>query len=193
MEQISITRDTNGKVTFKTVSIDVTETVFFTNLDPQQPHWPTLATNQVGPAPSPNSSQCPVPAGTPPYKVNYKCKIAGHENEQGLINVFAVLAAGPTTLAPATKGTPIARQQVVVGGTSKYTISGQLYQIALNNMIVEEGAGIGPGLQLNPTLDSTGVWVTGTPTRSGLYRFTFIVDDGMGGNLQQVQYLMNVA
>jgi hypothetical protein len=30
------------------------------------------------------------------------------------------------------------------------------------------------------------------PTVVGTYRFTFVVDDGMGKNLQQVQYLMVV-
>ena len=197
MKQIQITRDNNGKVTFETVSIDVTENVFFTNLDPQQAHWPYVefCTNQIGPAPSPNSSQCTIPQPTsPPYQVNYQCRIPGHENEQGLINVFAVLAAGPTTLTPATKGTPITRQQVVVGGMSPYAISNQLFQIKdSNNNVIQSGSGIGPGLQLNATTDNTGIWVTGTPTVSGTYIFTFNVDDGMGGNLQQVQYSMKVA
>lgn len=207
MNQIQITRDPDGKVTFKTVSIDVTENVFFTNLDPQQAHWPTLATNQVGAAPSPNSSQCTVPPPqvtnpkpppptinqSPPYQVSYKCQIEGHENEQGLINVFAVLAKGTTALAPATKDTPIIRQQVVVGGMSPYLISSPLFQIKdSNNNTIQSGSGIGPGLQLNATLDNTGIWVTGTPTVSGTYRFTFMVDDAMGGNLQQVQYSMKV-
>ena len=208
MNQIRITRDPNGNVTFRTVSIDVTENVFFTNLDPQQAHWPTLATNQVGPAPSANSSQCPVPPPQvtnpnpppatinqkPSYTVTYKCQIPGHQNEQGVINVFAVLAAGTTTLAAATKGTPITKQQVVVGGQSPYTVSNAQFQIKdSNNNVIQSGAGIGPGLQLNATPDNTGVWVTGTPTVSGTYNFTFMVTDHMGGNLQQVQYSMKVA
>ncbi|HEY6229669.1 MAG TPA: hypothetical protein VIW64_00270 [Pyrinomonadaceae bacterium] len=208
MNQIRITRDPSGKVTFKTVSIDVTENVFFTNLDPQQAHWPTLATNQVGPAPSANSSQCPVPPPqvtnpspppptinqTPPYTVTYKCQIPGHQNEQGVINVFAVLAAGTTTLAAAIKGTPITRQQLVVGGMSPYTISNAQFQIKdSNNNVIQSGPGIGPGLQLTGTTDNTGVWVTGTPTVSGTYNFSFVVNDNMGGNLQQVQYTMKVA
>jgi hypothetical protein len=208
MNQIHITRDPSGKVTFETVSIDVTENVFFTNLDPQQAHWPTLATNQVGATPSPNSSQCTVPPPqvtnpkppppkinqAPPYQVSYKCQIKGHENEQGLINVFALLAAGTTTLAPATKGTPIPKQQVVVGGMSSYAISNPVFQIKdNNNNVIKSGSGIGPGLQLNATTDNTGIWVTGTPSVSGTYNFTFMVNDAMGGNLQQVQYSMKVA
>jgi hypothetical protein len=208
MNQIRIKRDASGNVSFKTVSIDVTENVFFTNQDPQQAHWPTLATNQVGPAPSANSSQCPVPPPqvtnptppppttdqTPPYTVTYKCQIPGHQNEQGVINVFAVLAAGATTLAPATNGTPITRQQVVVGGMSPYTLGKAQFQITdSNNKVIQSGAGIGPGLQLNTTPDNTGVWITGTPTVSGTYNFTFVVTDHMGGNLQQVQYAMKVA
>ena len=192
MKQINITRN-QGIVTFETVSIDATENVFFTNLDPQAAHWPTISDNQIGPAPSPNSSQCtvPLPTGNPPFQVTYTCKIQGHGSEKGLINVFAQLAAGTTTLAPAITGQPIAKQQVVVGGMSPYTISGQLFQITGRNN--QSGAGIGPGLQLNATTDNTGIWVTGTPTVSGTYNFTFTVNDAMGRNLQQVQYSMRVA
>lgn len=195
MKQIHITRDSSGKVNFETVSIDVTETFFFTNLDTQQPHWPTLATNQVGQAPSANSSACTPIAGTPPFEMPYTCQIPGHENESGLINVFAELAAAAnTTLAPATKGTAIQPQQVVVGGMSPYAISGELFQITdSNNNVIQSGSGIGPGLQLNASTDNTGISVTGTPTVSGTYNFTFTVNDAMGKNLQQVQYTMIVA
>lgn len=193
MKQINIIRNSNGTVTFQTVSIDVTENVFFTNQDPQQAHWPTLSTNQLGPAPSPNSSQCTVPQGTAPYQVNYGCQISGHQNEKGLINVFAVLAAGTTALPQATHGVPITPQQVVVGGQSPYAISGQLFQITdNNNNVIQSGSGIGPGLQLNASTNSTGITVSGTPTVVGTYNFTFTVNDAMGGNLQQVQYSMKV-
>lgn len=204
MKQIHITRDSSGKVTFEEVSIDVTENVFFTNLDPKEAHWPTLSTNQLGPAPSPNSSQCTVPQQDAPYQVKYGCKVDGHQNEQGIINVFAQLAATsnedqdppppPITLSPATKGQPITRQQVVEGGMSRYTITGQLFQVTDNQgNVIQSGSGIGPGLQLNPDqTGNTGIWVTGTPTVSGTYNFTFTVDDAMGGNLQQAQYSMKV-
>jgi len=67
MKQIHITRDAHGTVSFETVSIDTTETVFFTNMDPQDAHWPALITNQLGPSPSLNSSQTSVvsPDGKP--------------------------------------------------------------------------------------------------------------------------------
>ena len=104
----------NGAVTFDTVSIDNSSNVWFINLDPDAAHWPTLASNQVGPYQSPNqpakSSQCPVPApqvpnpdhkegddnpptvdAPLPYQVTYKCQIEGHEAEEGTIKVFAVL------------------------------------------------------------------------------------------------------
>jgi hypothetical protein len=193
MKQIHITRNSNGTVTFETVSVDVTENVFFTNQDPQQAHWPTLSTNQLGPAPSPNSSQCTLPQGTAPYRVTYGCQISGHQNEQGIINVFAVLAAGTTKLPQATHGVPITPQQVVVGGQSPYAISGQLFQITdNNNNVIQSGSGIGPGLQLNASTNNTGITVSGTPTVVGTYNFTFTVDDAMGGDLQQVQYSMKV-
>jgi Putative Ig domain len=206
MKQIHITRDSNDKVTFEEVSIDATENVFFTNLDPQQAHWPYLdpkatspdfCDNQIGPAPSPNSSQCtvPVPSGkNPPYAVTYKCKL--HENEQGTINVFAQLAAGTTALPQASLNTPLpAPVQVVVGGKSPYTVTGQLFQVTDNGGVIQSGSGsIGPGLQLNPDQQNNGgITITGTPTVAGTYKFTFTVNDGMGKNLQQVQYSMKVA
>ncbi|MGB8769963.1 MAG: hypothetical protein WCC92_10130 [Candidatus Korobacteraceae bacterium] len=72
---------------------------------------------------------------------------------------------------------------------SPYQISGEVFQ--LNSGAVVQGS-IGPGLQLVTSSDSTGITVTGTPTEVGTYNFTFVVNDGMGANLQQVQYSMNV-
>ncbi len=201
MKQINITRDKSGNVTFQEVSMDPTENVFFTNLDPQQAHWPYLnpkatspdfCDNQIGPAPSPNSSQCTVPAGTPPYTVIYKCKL--HDNEQGTILVFAQLAAGTTTLPQVSVNTPFAAPvQVVVGGKSPYIVTGQQFQVTDNSGNVTKGQGsIGPGLLLNDTLDNTGIYVAGIPSQVGTYQFTFNVNDAMGRNLQQVQYSMKV-
>lgn len=194
MKTINITRDTSGNVQFETVSVDTTENVCFTNKDPKAAHWPTIASNQLGPAPSPNSSQCVVP---PPAEgetqVTYGCKIKGHEQEQGVINVFEPLAATNLKLNPAVKGSPIIEQQVVTGGMSPYQLSGQLFQVKdANGNVTQSGAGVGPGLRLNATDDNTGVWVSGTPTLSGTYSFTFTVDDAMGRNLQQSQYSMVV-
>ena len=198
MKQINITRDRTGKVKFEEVSVDTTENVFFTNLDQQSAHWPTLASNQLGPAPSPNSNQCVVPppaAGTIP--VTYGCKIEGHESERGVINVFPELTAVNTTLKPATKGRPIAEQQVVAGGASPYQILYGSFQVKdASGNVVQSGDryyGVGPGLKLIATFDNSGIWVAGTPTVSGTYYFTFMVNDGIGGNLQQVQYSMVVA
>jgi hypothetical protein len=194
MNQIKITRDSNGNVVFETVSIDVTENVFFTNLDPEQPHWPyvEICTNQVGPAPSPNSSQCTVFEGVPPMQVNYKCRIDGHENEQGTINVFAQLAAANQTLPPAAVNQPLPKPvQVVTGGKSPYTVSGEQFQITGGNP--SSGSGIGPGLTLQLSTNNQGIAVSGTPTVAGTYNFTFVVEDAMGKNLQQIQYSMKVA
>jgi len=201
MKQIKITR-ANGIVTFETVSIDTTENVFFTNMDATEAHWPTIATNQLGPYKSPNSSQCPVPAPNPlptsPYTFTYGCKIAGHQNEAGTINVYSPLAAVPTTnLGNFTKGAPIAPSgvPVVTGGQSPYAISDQAFQVTdANGNIIQQGSdSIGPGLQLAASTNSTGIAVTGTPTVSGTYYFTFTVNDAKGANLQQVQYSMVVA
>jgi hypothetical protein len=201
MKQIRITYR-NGIVTFETVSIDTTENVFFTNEDTTQAHWPTISTNQLGPAPSPNSSQCTVPQPDTlqppfPYVSEYRCKILGHENEVGIINVFNPLAAVTnTTLPPATVGSLIDPPvQVVTGGMSPYAISGRLFQVTdSNGKVIQQGSGgIGPGLQLVASSNNMGITVTGTPSIAGTYNFTFVVNDGMGANLQQVQYLMTVA
>jgi hypothetical protein len=195
MKQIHITRS-NNIVTFETVSVDDTETVFFTNDDPIEPHYPTMATNQLGPAPSPNSSQCTLPTSPdPPFTYTYGCQIPGHGSEKGTINVFVVLGPGATTTLPkATAGSPIAPFQVVVGGRSPYQISGQLFQITdSSGNIIQQGSGsIGPGMQLVASTNNAGITATGTPTQLGTYNFTFTVNDGAGRNLQQVQYSMNV-
>ena len=211
MTQININR-VNGVVTFDTVFIDVTETVFFTNLDPglavdptgSGTHWPwltdknqPLTDNQLRPAPSPNSSQCPVPPpATGQTAVNYGCKF--HPDEKGTIHVFPVLAAVNAALKPATKGQAIdPPQQVVTGGMKQYVVTDQVFQVTQPNNTVIQGSGsIGPGLTLIQQADSKGVWglwVSGAPTQSGVYNFTFTVTDKMGGNLQQTQYSMTVA
>lgn len=193
MQRINITRDSNNNVVFETVSVDRTENVFFINLDPLEAHWPTLASNQLGAAPSAPSSQCqPDPSGAL-AQVTYQCQIAGHKNEQGVINIFDQLAETNTTLGPAINGQPISKQQVVQGGMSPYQISGELYEIVgPGGAVIESGSGVGPGLQLMASTDNTGVLVAGTPTVSGTYNFTFTVDDAMGENLQQIQYTMVV-
>jgi hypothetical protein len=197
MKQIHITRDSSGTVVFEPMSLDATETVFFTNLDPKSEHWPDLITNQLGAAPSANSSAFPVPppaTGKVTNQITYKCKIKGHEKESGTITVYAQLKAVNTSLKAATNGTPIAEQQVVSGGQAPYAISGQQFQITNNNTIVQYGDGtIGPGLQLNAKTSDLGVTVTGTPSVVGTYRFTFTVNDAMGRNLQGYQYTMVVS
>jgi len=82
---------------------------------------------------------------------------------------------------------------VVKGGKSPYQISNEVFQIldGAGNVILN-GPGIGPGLQLVPTANNNGISVTGTPTVSGTYQFTFEVNDDMGKNLQQVMYSMIV-
>ena len=78
MQRIKITRDNNNNVNFETVSVNNTENVFFINLDPQEPHWPTIASNQLGPAPSAPSSQCqPDPTGHPDVRSLISAKSRG--------------------------------------------------------------------------------------------------------------------
>lgn len=201
-KMINITRDNTGKVTFETVSIDNTENVCFANLDPQEAHWPTLTSNQLGAAPSPNSNECVVPPPTSGQtKVVYGCKIDGHGSEMGIINVFPQLSASNTTLAPAKVGVKINEQQVVKGGQpfvkdgkQSYAVNSQRFQVADSSGVLQSGSGIGPGLTLNNTSTTqgmSGITVTGTPTLAGTYTFRLDVSDAMQRNLQQ-QYTMVV-
>ena len=209
MAQITISRDKEkGIVTFSPANIDVTETVFFSNLDTdpdpaKATHWPWLTAtdrpftdNQLGPYPSLNSSQCPVPLPPPGQTaVIYGCKF--HPLEQGVIHVFPPLAAAKqTTLKAATRGTAIPTQPVVTGGKSPYTITGMQFQVTdgQGKVITSGRDSIGPGLVWTADQKhNQGVTVSGTPTLSGTYTFTFAVTDGMNANLQQVQYSMTVA
>ncbi|HEV3469636.1 MAG TPA: hypothetical protein VG148_09970 [Pyrinomonadaceae bacterium] len=204
MKIININRDATGTVTFDEVSIDTTENVCFANLDPQEAHWPDIASNQVGPYKSANSSECVIQAPSPlPGKFSYQCKL--HAGESGVINVFAQLAVGKDAqvnkvagqMANATQGAPIPVSQVVQGGKPPYTINRQLFQVTDGSgNVIQSGSGVGPGLQLNNNAttpdDTTGITVSGTPSLSGTYTFALDVDDSMGRNLQQ-QYTMVVA
>jgi hypothetical protein len=197
MKIINIRRDNNNKVTFDDVSIDTTENVCFANLDPQEAHWPDIASNQVGPFKSANTSECVIkPPGTLPGTFTYKCKYHG---EAGTIYVYAPLGVGKGApggkLPNTTLGTPIGAQ-VVQGGQPPYTINRQLFQVTDGSgNVIQSGSGVGPGLQLNNTAtkptDTTGITVSGPPSLRGTYTFALDVDDSMGRNLQQ-QYTMVV-
>jgi hypothetical protein len=78
MKRITITRDSSGEVNFETVTVDDTENVFFLNLDTEEAHWPDISSNQLGPSPSPPSSQCFA-------QPDYGCKF--HPDEKGIINM----------------------------------------------------------------------------------------------------------
>jgi hypothetical protein len=183
MKRISITRDAGGNVSFDEVSIDNTETVFFINLDTLDEHFPNICANKLGKAPSAPSSQChPTPS--------YFCKI--HPTEIGTIHIFRPLAEDVTNLGQAINGQPI-QQRVVKGGKSPYQISNEVFQILDGaGNVIQNGPGIGPGLQLVPTANDSGIFAHGSPSVSGTYQFTFDVNDDMGKNLQQVMYSLTV-
>ena len=193
MKLINIRRDNTGKVSFDEVDIDTTENVYFANLDPQEAHWPDIASNQVGPYRSANSSECVLKtAGT--TKITYKCTLHG---EVGVINVFPVLAAGTDVNVKAgnvlnvtaTRGAPIGEPQVIQGGKPPYTVNRQAFQVTdSSGKVIQSGSGVGPGLQLNNppiTPGKTGITVSGIPNLSGTYTFGLDVDDSMGRNFQQ--------
>lgn len=196
MKRIEIKRDANDKVTFTPVSIDNTENVFFINLDPKQPHKPSIlklvGSEQLGPAPSPPSSQCPVPppaAGT--TEVSYGCNVVGHETEKGIINVFAPLAVAPSGTVVPYNTSLFLNARLVVGGKPPYVITGLIVNsksIPGTSTKPDQMLPIGSEFKLNQ--DNQGIFVFGTATLLQIYHFTFTVNDSMGRNLQQVQYTL---
>jgi hypothetical protein len=200
MAQINIRRGDDDNVTFDTVCIDIKETVFFTNLDDQSAHWPTLAANQIGPCQSPNSSDCIVrlAAGTlPPGTYTYGCQIQGHGSEKGVINVVPILAVGKDakngTVTSKPSGQPISPPlQVVLGGQPPYKINRQVSQFTPTGGSPAPGMN---GLQLNNTAtnwnDQTGITLSGTPAKAGTLVFALDVTDSRQANLQQ-QYTMTI-
>jgi len=205
MKQIHITRDDPDHATFEPVNIDNTENVFFTNMDPDDPHKPSILNlsdnEQLGAFPSPNSSQIPVPPPakkhpTPPplYTVPYTCEIPDtkdtkHTKEKGLINVYAPLAAPKITALTAVKG-KATRQLLVSGGMPVYKITG----LIVNNKNIPDPTGLTSpiGTDFAMVQDTQGIWIQGNGTQVETYNFTFTVDDAMGRNLQQVQYSLTV-
>jgi hypothetical protein len=144
MSQIRITR-LGGSVQFEEVSLDPTGTFYFTNLDTQAAHWPTLIDNRLGPAPSPNSSEAIVPPADTtvlPSAICYGCQLPGHAQERGIIYVFASLVAGVTAAPGVSVGFPITDWRVVQGGKSPYMISSQVFQIVdSNGKVAQSGQG----------------------------------------------------
>lgn len=190
----------NGIVSFETASVIAADLVVWVNQDKEAAHWPSLSPNQIGAAPSPNSSDVPAPGPTvaganPPYSVSYKCLLEGHENETGTINVFNAFSAATAKLPDAKLNQPLPTPvPVATGGQSPYTINSQLFQVVAGGNIVQQGqGGVGPGLTLSATTDNTGLTVSGTPTVAGTYTFTFDATDAMGLNVQQTQFTMNIA
>lgn len=193
----------NGSVvTFETVSVITADLVFWINNDPRASHWPSLSPNQIGPAPSPNSSPTALvnPGGTPPadppnlaFQVVYTDR--NDATLKGVINVFQPFqVAAKTALPAATKNTPIPPQPVATGGISPYTFASQIHQVTdASGSVTSSGPGPGPGLTLTASTNNAGITVGGTPTLSGTYTFTFDVTDGMGLNIQQTQFTMVVS
>lgn len=193
MARIIISRDNSGKVTFEDVSVNITENLFFRNED-AEPHRPELLAEPL--APGENSDAVPVPLRDQPvpYDVPYRCLL--HENETGVIHVFAILATKKTALT-ATQGQSTT-EQVVEGGKPPYLIDNVTVTDAGGTTTNVPGASSKPGerLPISPGLElaqnAKGVWVVGTPTQPGSYNVTFRVDDAMGQNLQQVQCSLTV-
>lgn len=185
--RIRITRGSNNQVQFETVTVPDDENVFFVNLDTLAPHQPSILPHVLPKAPPSPPSIAVVPHSP------YFCLI--HAGEQGIINIVPALTSANTNLAPATMGQPIDEQQLVTGGKSPYQVMAEAFEVfdAATGAVIHSGSGIGPGLQLIVKPDDAGICVSGTPTVSGIYKFTFSINDAMGGNLEQIECEMVVA
>jgi len=187
--QISIKR-VGGKVEFQTVSVSLSDTVFWTNEDTTEPHWPDqkFSRSQIGPAPSPNSDSWPVAVLVAPYKITYGCAL--HSNETGVINVYADFAPTNKTLKDATAGQAYAQQSLTVGGVGPFTWS-VAPAVALGGGLIY---GVPPGLVIGqaPNPNPTSVVISGTPTTAGSYQFSLQAADSLGNNFQQINYTIKV-
>jgi hypothetical protein len=76
--KIEITRDSSNQVRFQKVTVPDDENVFFLNLDPKEPHHPSLVPTPLGKAPSAPSIEV-VPHSP------YTCLL--HLGEQGTIDI----------------------------------------------------------------------------------------------------------
>ena len=191
--RISIDRQQNNTVTFQTVFVALSDTVFWTNNDRKAPHWPAAShtqvftRSQIGPAPSPNSDSFSVfiNGQTPPYQINYGCIVSGHTQEAGTINVY--LDFGPAGTKPVTIPINVLFSlAVTAGGVGPYTFAvapgvplggGQIY-------------GVPPGLAL--AAGATGVVLSGTPTQAGSFLFTLQASDSLQNSFQQQNYAIVV-
>jgi len=175
-KQININR-VAGKVVFDFVSVTQNDSVFWTNNDPQEAHWPVwkMSLNKLGPAPSPNSSFCPAYPQAVPTTMVYGCAI--HDNEQGSFDVYATFAPGSTPAA--TVGT-VYTANVATGGMSPYTVGQVAGQLP-------------PGLSLAGTPNNRGITLSGTPKEVGTFTFTLVqASDNLQNVISQVPFKVTV-
>jgi hypothetical protein len=194
--RISIDREADNSVQFKTVYVSLSDTAFWINNDPKAPHWPAASSaqpftrSQIGPAPSPNSDSFSVfvKGNTPPYQIKYGCIVPQHTHESGIIHVYTDFGpAGPVATAPVTIASGAAiTLAVTAGGIGPYTYTlappvplggGQLY-------------GVPPGLSLSAV--STGVVLTGKPSQKGSFLFTLQASDSQQNSFEQQSYAIVV-
>ncbi len=167
-KQININR-VDGKVVFEFVSVTQNDSVFWTNNDPQAAHWPVwkMSLNQLGPAPSPNSSFCPAYPQAVPVTMVYGCAL--HDDEQGKFDVYAPFAPGPAP-GPAKVGTAYTTN-IATGGMSPYTV-----------------------LSLAGTPNNKGITLSGTPTQAGKFTFTLVqASDNLQNVISQAPFTVTVS
>src|SRR5437660_8025881 len=121
--EITIKR-VSGSVQFEPVSVALSETVFWSNQDKTEPHWPNyqnqpMTRTQIGKAPSTNSDSWPIPQNTAPFSITYQCSL--HPGESGQISVYANLAPANTALPAGAAGQAYGQQSLTAGGLAPFT------------------------------------------------------------------------
>jgi hypothetical protein len=177
-----ITIKNNGSVAFETVSVPLSETVFWQNLDAAEPHWPNyqgqpMTRTQIGTYPSTNSDSWPMPQNTAPFTVTYQCSL--HPGESGSINVYADLAP-VAKLAKGAAGQAYGPQPLTAGGLAP--LSWALASALPAGLTISPPSGSGAVLELG-----------GTAPAAGTYQFTLGVTDAAGNNFQQQNYTLTVS
>lgn len=193
--RIIISRE-NGEVRFEEISINLATQVFWLNCDPQAEHWPCLPEQKMTGVPMEPGSPVSQSDGVwsffrpaPPFRIEYRCAVPGHEHERGVVNVYGVfgpnvvpdgalpLGGGGATLPAATVGQPYPSPPLTLGGKPPFVItilSGELP----------------PGLQL--VQSPGGLVLQGTPAAAGVFTVTLRVLDNLNYQFEEPPFSVTV-
>jgi hypothetical protein len=160
---------------FGTIDVVQSDNVVWKNND-RQAHWPVPNCTglRVTKQAVSNSAQFFPPALGAPLPISYGCAIAGHESEQGTINVYVdfVVAAQPIAVSSAT---PYAAVAIVTGGKSPYVVV-QDPNVPYLTVLETTPAGSSAGLS---------VILNSAPPAKGTINLQLNVSDALGNAFNQ--------